>query len=205
MSQPEAHNPLWSLLCRAAGVDPSERGALDRLHQEKPAIGRGTYQRIREGSLGLRLSTVEKLSENFGLTSQEILSAVTGIPRLDDQGQPSVAQAVSHRQPIVTPRKIVWEDLVREVLEGLFEMVIVGDALAPGYLPGQNGIWEAGSTAKPGQPVLIKLPGDRFELRLLETRGATWAGVSQRPGHGELQPERDGAQIVARLRYVDLG
>lgn len=201
----EAPNQLWILLCKKAGIEPEERGALDRLHEEQPAIGRGTYQRIKEGMTGLRVSTVERLSAAFGLSSREIIEAVTGIPHSDEQDEPSVAQAVSHRRQIVAPRKIVWEDLVREVLDGLFEMEIVGDALAPGYLPGQSGIWEPGDKAKPGQPVLIKLPGDRFELRLMETRGATWAGVSQRPGHGELQPERDGAQIVARLRYVDLG
>lgn len=118
-----------------------------------------------------------------------------------------LAHAVSHLQPIVTPRTIVWEYLVKEPIEGQFLLAVRGDALMPTYPPGQMAIWQAcdDKAASPGQAVLIKLPGDQFELRFLERRGGTWAGVSQRIGFGELQPERDQAVVVARLRYLDLG
>lgn len=112
---------------------------------------------------------------------------------------------MSQLQQIVPIEQIVWEDLVLDRIKGQFSMAVAGDALMPTYPPGQMAIWEAGDTAKPGQAVLIHLPGDRFELRFLESRGNTWAGVSQRLGHGELRPDRDGAKVVARLRFLDLG
>lgn len=125
----------------------------------------------------------------------------------EDSHHASLAHAVSHRQSIVTPKTIVWEDLVKETIEGQFLLAVRGDALMPTYPPGQMAIWQAcdDKAASPGQAVLIKLPGDQFELRFLERRGGTWAGVSQRIGFGELQPERDQAVVVARLRYLDLG
>lgn len=118
-----------------------------------------------------------------------------------------LAQAVSQRQPIVAPLTMVWEDLVSATIEGQFLLAVRGEALMPIYPPGQMAIWQAcdDTAANPGQAVLLKLPGDRFELRFLERRGSTWAGISQRVGFGELQPERDGATVVARLRYLDLG
>lgn len=125
----------------------------------------------------------------------------------DQDYDSSVAHAVSDRQPIVTPKTIVWEDLKLDLIEGQFLMAVKGDALMPTYPPGQMAIWQAGdaSTANPGQAVLVHVPDRGFELRFLERRGSTWAGVSQRAGFGELQPERDGAAVVARLRYLDLG
>ena len=131
-------------------------------------------------------------------------SGTPALPHLSGEDLPSVAQEVSHRTPIIPPRTISWEDLVSEKIEGQFLMAIVGDALAPDYLPGQMGIWQAGDTAKNGQPVLIRLPDDQFELRFYEGRGKAWAGVSERKGHRPLSPDEDGAEIVARLRYVDL-
>lgn len=115
-----------------------------------------------------------------------------------------VAQALSQRAPIVEPDLVVWEQLPTMELEGMFRMEVRGDALTPRYLPGQFAIWQAGDTARNGQPVLIGLPGDRFELRYYEGRGDTWAGVSQAIGHRELLPDRDGAKVLARLRYLDL-
>jgi transcriptional regulator with XRE-family HTH domain len=118
-----------------------------------------------------------------------------------------LAHAVSDRQPIVTPKTIVWEDLVSATIEGQFLLAVKGEALMPTYPPGQMAIWQAcdHTAANPGQAVLIQLPGGQFELRFMERRGSTWAGVSQRVGFGELQPERDQAKVVARLRYLDLG
>jgi hypothetical protein len=113
---------------------------------------------------------------------------------------------VSQRQAMVSPSTLVWEDLVIEDIRGQFILAIVGDALAPNYVPGQSGIWEAGRTGKPGQPVLLADAAGAFYLRLYEPRpGGSWAGVSQRVGHPELTPEQHGVRVVARLRYVDLG
>lgn len=121
-------------------------------------------------------------------------------------GDSRLALAVSQRQPIVTPRTLVWEDLVIEDVQGQFVLVIVGDALAPHYMPGQSGIWEACSEGRPGQPVLLADLHQQFYLRLYEPRaGGSWAGLSQRIGHRELTPEADGVRVVARLRYLDLG
>lgn len=117
-----------------------------------------------------------------------------------------VDHAVSERQPIVEPRMLVWEDLVVDDVKGQFIMAIEGDALAPLYLPGQSGIWEAGTAGKPGQPVLLADAAGAFYLRLYEPRpGGSWAGVSQRAGHTELVPELHGVRVVARMRYLDLG
>lgn len=121
-------------------------------------------------------------------------------------GESLLAYAVSQRQQIVTPRTIVWEDLVIEDVKGQFIMAIVGDALAPHFLPSQSGIWEAGAEAHPGQPVLLADESGSLFLRLFEPRAnGTWAGVSQRVGHRELTPEQDRVRLVARLRYLDLG
>jgi len=119
----------------------------------------------------------------------------------------TLAHAVSHAAGIVPPKTMVWEDLVREKIEGQFVLAVRGEALMPTYPPGQLGIWQAcdHTAPNPGQAVLIQLPGSDFELRFYERRGPSWAGVSQRVGHAELQPQRDGATIVARLRYLDLG
>ncbi len=129
----------------------------------------------------------------------------TGEAPIQYGGTP-LAHAVSQRQQIVTPRKLVWEDLVIEDISGQFIMAIAGDVLSPHYLPGQTGIWEAGSEGRPGQPVLLTDAAGAFYLRLYEPRpGGSWAGVSQRVGHPELTPEQHGVRVVARLRYVDLG
>jgi transcriptional regulator with XRE-family HTH domain len=130
-----------------------------------------------------------------------------GLPLFSRASDPDLAHAVSQRQQIVTPRTIVWEDLKLESIEGQFLMAVKGDALMPAYPPGQMAIWQAGDAdaANPGQAVLVHVPDRGFELRFLERRGSTWAGVSQRAGFGELQPERDQARVVARLRYLDLG
>jgi hypothetical protein len=122
-------------------------------------------------------------------------------------GDALLAHSVSQRAAIVIPKTIVWEDLVRESIEGQFLLAVKGEALMPAYPPGQMAIWQAcdHTAAKPGQAVLVQLPGGRFELRFFEPRGTTWAGISQRVGHAELQPERDQAAVVARLRYLDLG
>lgn len=115
------------------------------------------------------------------------------------------AHAVSQRQHIVTPRKLVWEDLMIEDITGQFILAIEGDALAPQYLPGQSGIWEAGDAGRPGQPVLLADASGSFYLRLFEPRAnGSWAGVSERRGHRELTPENDAVRVVARLRYLDL-
>jgi transcriptional regulator with XRE-family HTH domain len=157
------------------------------------------------------METAETLSAlfQFGGSASAALADFLGAEALApyDQRASPLAHAVSHRQPIVTPKTIVWEDLVKEPIEGQFLLAVRGDALMPTYPPGQMAIWQAcdNKAASPGQAVLIKLPGDQFELRFMERRGSTWAGVSQRIGFGELQPERDQAVVVARLRYLDLG
>lgn len=118
-----------------------------------------------------------------------------------------VDHAVSQHPPILWQEPKVWEDLLRENIKGQFRMPVKGDALLPNHPGGQMAIWEAcdHTKANPGQAVLLWLPGDTFELRAFERRGASWAGVSQRLGYGELLPTRDGAEVVARLRFPDLG
>ncbi len=117
-----------------------------------------------------------------------------------------LAHAMSDMQPMVSPRTLVWEDLVTEDIHGQFILAIVGDALAPLYLPGQSGIWEAGSEGRPGQPVLLVDAAGTFYLRLFEPRpGGSWAGISQRVGHPTLTEAQDGVRVLARLRYLDLG
>lgn len=125
----------------------------------------------------------------------------------DDPAETPLAHAVSHRQPIVTPKTKAWGDLVRDEIDGQFLLAVKGEALMPVHPPGQLAIWQAcdHKEVNPGQAVLVWLPGDHFELRFFERRGGTWAGVSQRVGFGELLPDRDGAHVVARLRYPDLG
>lgn len=136
----------------------------------------------------------------------QLSTAIADQPAAHLVGEALVAYELSHRQPIVTPKTLVWEDLVLEDVDGQFIMMIQGDALAPQYLPGQSGIWQAGSEGRPGQPVLLVDAAGTFHLRLYEPRGGgSWAGVSQRVGHRELTPERDQARVVARLRYLDLG
>jgi hypothetical protein len=193
-------NAMWRTICELANVDPEARGALDAVHLAVgEAVGRGTLQRITEGTQP-RLASLTKLARALGTDAASLLA---GSPSKSG-GVSQVDQAVSQRTAIVPPKELVWEDLVGAVFEGQFILAIKGDALMPQYMPGQSGIWQAGATAKPGQPVLIRLPGERFELRYFEDRGATWAGVSQKVGHRDLTPERDGAEIVARLRYIDL-
>lgn len=116
----------------------------------------------------------------------------------------TLAHAVSQRTPIVPPKKVIWEDLVSTTFEGQFVLAIKGDALVPNYLPGQSGIWQSGSEARSGQPVLLRMPGDHFEVRIYEDRGTTWAGVAVKTGHRTLTPEADHAEVVARLKYLDL-
>lgn len=118
----------------------------------------------------------------------------------------TLAHAVSERRTMIEPRTLVWEDLVTEEIQGQFALAIVGDALAPQYLPGQAGIWEACAEGRPGQPVLLVDPSGQFYLRLFEPRpGGSWAGVSQRVGHSTLTAEQDGVRVLPRLRYLDLG
>ena len=154
----------------------------------------------------------QRLNKPAGWLDQEEVSTMPSLLGVADNvglgaytDSISLARAVSDRAPIIPPQKLSWEGLVSAVFEGQFILEIHGDALAPGYLPGQSGIWECGPTAQPGQPVLIKMPGPTFALRLYEDRGGTWAGVSTRPGHRTLTPAADAAEIVARLRYLDLG
>lgn len=176
----------------------------------------GLTQQKAASAIGVSQSTISEMelqadgttllvqfAKLYGCSAEWLATGVEPDPSLGGVGQ--VAHAVIHRQPIVTPRKIDWEDLVTERIEGQFLMAVKGEALMPTFPPGQMAIWEAGDRANPGQAVLLELPGKRFELRFLEDRGGEWAGVSQRIGFGEIRPGRDGARIVARLRYPDLG
>ena len=128
-------------------------------------------------------------------------------PRVNYGQESPVAHAVIDRQPIVSPTTILWEQLSVDSISGQFLMAVQGDALMPTYPPGQMAIWQAcnSSAVQPGQAALIQLADGRYELRFFERRAKGWAGVSERRGHGELLPDRDGAQVVARLRYPDLG
>ena len=118
-----------------------------------------------------------------------------------------VAHALSQRPFILSEKPRIWEELVKETIRGQFRMAVKGEALLPNHPAGQMAIWEAGdhTSVNPGQAALLWLPGDRFELRFIEQSGNAWAGVSQRFGYGRLEPDRDGAEVVARLRYPDLG
>ncbi len=143
---------------------------------------------------------------NADTPAWQLAEGVVDQPAINLLGESPVAYAVSQRRQIVTPKTLVWEDLVLQDVDGQFIMTIQGDALAPQFLPGQAGIWQAGSEGRPGQPVLLVDAAGDFHLRLYEPRGGgSWAGVSQRVGHRELTPEQDGARVVARLRYLDLG
>lgn len=198
---------LWSIICRLAGVDSKAPGNLDAVHAAlQGCVGRGTLQRIREGG-NPTLKSMQRIAQQLGVEVSELLTSPNHVaePRAA-YGDSLLAHAVSQRQAMVSPSTLVWEDLVIEDIRGQFILAIVGDALAPNYLPGQSGIWEAGSTGKPGQPVLLADAAGAFYLRLYEPRpGGSWAGVSQRVGHPELTPEQHGVRVVARLRYVDLG
>jgi len=199
--------PLWPIICQLDGIDAAAPGSLDAVHAAlESCVGRGTLQRIREGG-NPTLKSLTRIASQLGVDTSELLSQPNRAaePRAQYAVSP-LAHAVSQRQPIVSPRTLVWEDLVIDDVHGQFILAIVGDALAPHYLPGQSGIWEAGPTGKPGQPVLLADAAGAFYLRLYEPRpGGSWAGVSQRVGHPELTPERHGVRVVARLRYVDLG
>lgn len=179
------------------------RGALDAVHAAVgSSVGRGTIQRITEGTQP-RLASISKIARALGVETADLLSENL-TAREGYKVNHHLAHAVSHRIPIVPPQELIWEDLVRQTIEGQFILQIKGDALAPEFLPGQRGIWQAGNTARPGQPVLLCLPNDIFELRIFEDRGSTWAGVSPRTGHRTITPEVDEAEIVARLKYLDL-
>lgn len=194
---------LWRNLCRLANVDPGMRGALDAVHAAVGrSVGRGTIQRITEGTQP-RLTSLTKIARALGVETADLLSETLSV-RESYNVNSSLAHAVSQRAPIVLPQELIWEDLVRETIQGQFILAIKGDSLAPDFLPGQKAIWQAGCTARPGQPVLLRLPDESFELRIFEGRGATWAGISPRPGHRTITPEADGAEIVARLKYLDL-
>lgn len=120
----------------------------------------------------------------------------------EPRGTSPVAHELIHRVPIVEPRTLIWGGFVLEDVRGEFIMAIGGDALAPHYLPGQRGIWEACDAGRPGKAVLLVDRDGEFHLRIYEPRGgASWAGISDWPGHRELQPERDGVRIVARIKW----
>lgn len=196
-------NALWRNICRLANVDPNARGALDAVHAAVGSVvGRGTIQRIAEG-VQPRLASLSKLARALGVDAAQLLGETLSV-REPYNVKNHLAQELSQRTTIVPPKELVWEDLVTEAFEGQFILAIRGDALAPHFLPGQRGIWQAGSTARAGQPVLIRLPDESFELRIYESRGATWAGISPRTGHRTLTPQADQAEIVARLKYLDL-
>lgn len=196
-------NELWRNLCRLVSVDPTARGALNAAHSAIGAsVGRTTLQRISEG-VQPRLSSLTKIARALGVDVSELLGNGNFVHE-SYRASLQLAHAVSHRERILPTKQRVWEDLVREPIEGQFILAIKGDALAPQYLPGQLGIWQAGPTARAGQPVLLRLPNDRFELRIYEDRGETWAGIALKAGHRILTPEHHKAEIVARLRYLDL-
>lgn len=136
-------------------------------------------------------------------------AAERSTPYVNSPSAPSViddqAHAVSELKPIVRATLMVWEDLVLEKIKGQFLMAVQGEALMPTFPPGQMAIWEAGDFANPGQAVLLHMPDGSFKVRFYEVRGTSWAGISERKGFGELLPEKDGAQIVARLRFPDYG
>lgn len=201
-----ASSPLiWLNICSALRIDPHGRGALDAANAAlENAVGRTTLQRIKEG-IEPRTSSLHKIARKLGVPAAQLLSHTHANEDHVEYRFSAIAAAIEERVTISLPPTKIWEDLVLEDIHGQFILTLPDDSLAPGYLPGQHGIWQAGNTAKPGQPVLIALPGGQFVIRIYEARPTGWAGVSQRVGHPTVTPEADGARIVARLRYLDLG
>lgn len=203
-----ADAPIWQAICTLLHIDPHSRGALDAAHTAlHEAVGRGTLQRIKDG-VEPRVASLNKIADALGVDRASLLTPAwhtTRETRAEYGGIPTqIAQDIAAREKIALPKKYTWEGLMKESIEGQFTLPIADDALAPSYMPGQGGIWQAGASARAGQPVLIWLPGDRFVVRFYEQRGPSWAGVSERVGHKTITPQEDGAEIVARLVYVAL-
>jgi hypothetical protein len=194
--------PLWENICRLAGVDPQESGALDRVHEAlNGCVGRGTFQRIQSGG-DPQTRSVNRIAKELGVNPGELLSP-PGIFHAPQAESDSVARALSERQQIVTPQTLAWGGFVLADVKGEFIMAVAGDALAPHYLPGDMLVWEACDFGRPGKAVLLADQMGGFHLRIYQPRiGGSWAGVpGDRPGHAELQPERDGVRIVARSKW----
>ena len=141
------YSDLWLSICHRLDIDATKPGALDRaasaLH---PHIGRGTLQRIQQRAGEPRFESIKKIAKALGCSPTDLLAGThRSEPAETDPESPltssipstALAHEVSHRQPIVTPKTMVWEDLVKETIEGQFLLTVKGEALMPTWPPGQ--------------------------------------------------------------------
>ena len=196
MSDAQPRSRLWELLCRAAEIDPDGRGALDAMFTAHPVIGRGSYQRIREGSGGRQTATVEKLAEEFSLSIEAIMAALRGeLPNPDDPRKPEVAHGLSH-QPEQTPT-LTREKLMSGVeVNGEFWVELWDDAIGQELPRGTLTLWDAGLQPEVGDFVLIRTEDGRPHVRVYgESLAHGWQG---KPLHSDYEAiPGAGAKVLA--------
>lgn len=89
-----------------------------------------------------------------------------------------------------------------------FATVLVDEAMAPAIPAGVRVEFErVASDFKPqfGQHVLLVDKAGAFHFRKFsQAPGGSWVGAATRSGFLDIQPERDGARVVARMtgRYI---
>lgn len=198
MSENKPKSLLWELLCKTAQIDPDQRGALDAMHAAHPVGGRGTYQRIQEGSSGLRTGTVNKLAKEFGLTASAIMAALQGDPhKTDDQGSPYVAHGMSH--PFDTLLHLSSGELSKmERVPRQFVGEVPDDGLK-GYKAGEQLVFDSSQAPKIGKVVLVRSASGELMLRGYAEGLAPgrWTAQATAPGYLTKDSEEHGLAVLA--------
>jgi len=97
------------------------------------------------------------------------------------------------------PATLSWEALMQKTkLPGQFVLHAPDDALAPRIAKGTGLIFDVGRDPTPGVGVLVEdKTGRRYVRRYAEAPGGSWQAQALHAAYATLEPERDGAVVLA--------
>lgn len=115
------------------------------------------------------------------------------------QETPSLAQQLSHPEPIMVPRTIDWESLMSEQLPPFFRAVLPDDAMGIDYPKGA--VVNFTTTELPARARDLVLVADSdgavYFREFQQGRGDKWQAVALVSGYAPLDSESDGLRVLA--------
>ena len=108
------------------------------------------------------------------------------------------AQRLSQDAPMITPKQVMWEDVMTDESER-FTLEAEDDSMLPLLAKGQLGIFSRKASPVPGKPVLLIDRNKKLYIREYRPRtDEHWRAVALN-GHDPLDSIADGLDIVAAM------
>lgn len=150
-----------------------------------------------------------KIEAVFDLADGTMLSpglAQAVIPDSIRMGDPAmgVAHRLTPHDPLNTPHKFKWEDLMGSALPRKFSVPVPDDSMSPDLEAGHVAVFRTDVPAIPGRPVLVKDRGGQHYIRTYAPRTALeWSARPRNAAWEPLDSVQHGLTIVATLTGID--